>query len=512
MKRLISVARLGVVALAAVVFLSSVPASAASPSLVAAFFVKGKVGLKWQKLEGVSEYAVYRKADGDFVKIATTDDDHHFDTDVAPGATYAYKISIVEGGTEVFSSEKSVSIPAEIGGFVPPEWVGLRVDGERIMLRWDPVPGAIAYNVFRSTTPGGGYEVVGNAQGARHVDRTDLEKGMTYYYVLSAMNAEFDETEHSEEQSVKFGITLAEKEALLAEQNKVELEPVAMRKLFTIDQAGPMGSLNQPADVAVNSQGLIYVADTLNGTVHCFDSAGEHRHSFGEKIAPDEVDDVDGGFILPLSLFIDGNDEVYVADVKRNDVQVFAADGRFLRRIRVDTGAGNAALRPNGIHVLDDGRLVLTDAGNHRFVVTDPKGAIQISVGSRGADEGQFNSPDQLTVTTSGRICVVDVINCRVQVFDMDGQFLHAFGEIGQSAGTFARPKGIAVDESDRIWVSDSMAHMIQGFSPEGEIKSALGTNEDDWSFTSPRGMVFKNGRFYVVNRLKNEVVVLEIG
>jgi sugar lactone lactonase YvrE len=512
MKSSITVVRLGVLVLAATVAFSA-HAQADSPTLVAAFFVKGKVGLKWQKIEGVTEYIVYRKADADFVSIATTDEDHHFDVDVAPGATYQYKIAIVEGGVEVFSAEKSVTIPGDAGGFVPPTWVGLRVDGERVMLRWDPVPGAVAYNIFRSTTPGADFEVVGNAQGARYVDRTNLEKGTTYYYVLSALNAEFEETELSAEESVRFGISLAEQEAMLAEQNRVELEPVALRQLFKINQAGSAGAMNQPADIAVNSQGAIYVTDTLNGIVQCFDPSGKYSHTVGEKIAAVEgMDYEDGGFLFPFTLFIDGKDEVYVSDVKRNDIQVFSPDGRFLRRIRVDTGSGNVALRPNGMHVLDDGRLVLTDTGNHRFLITDKNGAIQLSVGTRGDEEGQFNFPDELTVTPSGKICVVDVINCRVQVFDMEGKFLNSFGEVGQSAGTFARPKGIAVDESGRIWVSDSMANMIQSFTPEGEVRSALGTLEDEWAFSSPRGMLFKDGRFYVVNRLQNEVIVLAVG
>ena len=512
MRRSIPIARFGFLVLALMIFVAA-PAHSESPTLIAAFFVKGKVGLKWQLIDGVTEYIIYRKADADFEKIGTTDESHYFDEEVAPGATYVYTIAIVEGGAEVFSSEKSVIIPGDVGGFVAPSWVGLRLDGDRIALRWDPVPGAVAYNIFRSTTPGSGYEVVGNAQGGRYVDRTDLEKGMTYYYVLSALNAEFDETERSEERSLKFGISLEEQQAMLEAENKVELEPVALTVLFRIDQAGPTGTMNQPADVFVNSRGAIYVTDALNATVHCFNADGSYSHSFGEKLeaAQGEAHE-DGGFLLPFTLFIDRKDEVYVADVKRNDIQVFSPEGKFLRRIRVNTGSGNAALRPNGMHVLDDGRLVLTDTGNHRVLITDRNGTIQVSAGGRGDADGQFNFPDELTVTPAGEICVVDVINCRVQIFDMDGKFLRTFGQIGQSAGTFARPKGIAIDESGRIWVSDSMANMIQSFTPEGEVKSAIGTAQDEWSFSSPRGLFFKDGRFYVVNRLNHEVIVYAIG
>ncbi len=198
-------------------------ALAASPNLVAAFFVKGKVGLKWQRVDGATEYFVYRKADADFEKVGTTDDDHYFDVDIVPGATYVYKVAVDDGGTEAFSSEKSVTIPGQVGGFKPPTWSGLRVDGDRILCNWDPIPNAVAYNVFRSTEAGGEYDVVGTTQGSRYADRGGLEKGTTYYYVVSALNAEFEETEPSEEMSIKFGISLEEQEAKLAEESRIVL-------------------------------------------------------------------------------------------------------------------------------------------------------------------------------------------------------------------------------------------------------------------------------------------------
>ena len=92
--------------------LVAVAAQAASPNLMAAFFVKGKVGLKWSAMAGVEEYLIFRKAPGeDFQQIGKTSEDRYFDTTVSSGTTYAYKIAIVEGGNQVFSGQKSVSIP-----------------------------------------------------------------------------------------------------------------------------------------------------------------------------------------------------------------------------------------------------------------------------------------------------------------------------------------------------------------------------------------------------------------
>ena len=111
-------------------------------------------------------------------------------------------------------------------------------------------------------------------------------------------------------------------------------------------------------------------------------------------------------------------------------------------------------------------------------------------------------------MTPEGEIFVVDIMNYRVQVFDLDGSFLRSFGQVGQSAGTFGRPSGIAVDAEGNIWVTDVMSGLIQKFNSRGEVVSAIGTINDEWSFTSPRGIYLDSSNLYVVNRLQNQVGV----
>ena len=487
-----------------------------SPATDCRVFVKGKVGLKWRLVEGVTEYSVYRRTtDSDFAKISTTEKDHFFDTDLVPGALYTYKVSAVGSEqAESFSAEKSVAIPgATEGEFVAPKWVGLRVEQGKVLLNWDPVPTAIAYNILRGTSSGGEYEVVGNSQTSKYADNSDLVRGQSYYYALTALNADFEESAQSEELSIKFGLSKEEQDQLRAEKTKIVLESVTLTPVLEITEAGNLGAMNQPADVFVNAKGNIYVTDALNARVHCFDPGGRHLHSFGEKMDKVDLDSPPPGtFLLPFTLFIDSTNQVYVADVDAHDIQLFSEDGQFVRRIRVDTGPGMEPLRPNGIHVLDDGRIVTTDTGNHRFLILDQQGKILLSKGSRGGGEGEFNFPDELTVTADNTICIVDVINCRVQEFDLSGKFIRQFGGVGATAGTFARPKAITVDGKGRLWISDAMSNVIQGFTVEGEVKTAVGVAKDESiRFITPRGIFFHGDRFYVVNRIPNRVVVYRI-
>jgi len=513
MKKSVKLRNLILLALAAVVMVFVLASAADAPKLVGAFFVKGKVGLNWQPADGAPEYSIYRKTgEGEYSVIGTSDKTHFFDTDIKPGETYTYKISANIGGEDKFSDEKSVVIPGGASGdFKAPTWSGLRVDRNKIFLNWDKVPGAMAYNIYRSMSQDGDFEIVGNSQDSRFGDNTNLERGEVYYYAVTALNQEFEETDYSEIKSIKFGLSKAEMDSIAAVENKVELEPFKISLLFEMKKAADSKDMNQPADVAVNSKGDIYITDVLNSKVQCFDNSGNFLFSFGEKTDPaDHEDPPPGTFSLPFSVFIDKNDQVYVTDIDNHNIQLFKEDGSFIKMIKVNT-EGYKELRPNCIYVLDDGRIAITDAGNHRFLIIDQDGKILVSKGERGGGDGQFNYPDGITVLDNV-IYVVDQINSRVQKFDLNGNFVGKFGSSGQTAGTFGRPKMIKADNKGRVWVSDGMSHMIQAFTPDGVVKTAISSAIDESiKIATPRGIFFKDGRLYIVNRVPNTVSVYKI-
>jgi sugar lactone lactonase YvrE len=496
-----------------ITLLSATVAMAAAPRMIAAIYVQGKVGLKWQEVSGVEEYTVYRKAANEefeaIMTISTISGGQWFDETIVPGTSYTYRIGAVVDGTEVFSGEKSVSVPAGVTGFSAPKWTGSRVDGPRIMLNWDPVPTAIAYNIFRSETPGGPYESIASSQSNRYADTDGLERGASYYYVVTALNAEFEETPQSEEQEIKFGISAQEIAAQEAEQ--IVLVPVSLTQRDDLSRP-EIQPMNQPSDLFVVPAGDVYVVDSLNGQVHCFDSGGGYKFSFGSKAYVHEGRvPLDGTFAMPMTIFVDGQGRVYVADVKREDIQVFSAEGDFLRKISPELGDGMAGLRATGMHVFDDGSIVVSDTGNHRMLFLDAQGAVRKSVGKHGGGPAEFNFPGQLVVTDEGEIFVVDIMNFRVQVLDLEGNYLRAFGQPGQSAGTFARPSGIAVDAEGNVWITDKMSGMVQKFTGEGEVVSVIGTNLDEIRFSSPYGVCLTDTSLYVVNRLGNKVSVFTL-
>jgi hypothetical protein len=69
----------------------------------------------------------------------------------------------------------------------PPNLAAL-IGNAQVALTWDSSPGATSYNVQRSTISGGPYTLLANTAGTAFTDTT-VTNGITYYYVVSALNA-----------------------------------------------------------------------------------------------------------------------------------------------------------------------------------------------------------------------------------------------------------------------------------------------------------------------------------
>jgi hypothetical protein len=101
--------------------------------------------------------------------------------------------------------------------------------------------------------------------------------------------------------------------------------------LLTLGKKGRAGDtremFNKPTDVAFARNGDFYVADGYgNRRIVKFSAAGQYLLEWGKAgTGPGEFD-------VPHSVALDSKGNVYVSDRENNRIQIFTADGKFLRQ------------------------------------------------------------------------------------------------------------------------------------------------------------------------------------
>jgi peptidylglycine monooxygenase len=137
-----------------------------------------------------------------------------------------------------------------------------------------------------------------------------------------------------------------------------------LMRLGVVGQASRQAPFNHPTDVAVGPSGNIYVSDGYgNSCIHKFDESGRHLLSWGEPgLGP-------GCFRVPHAVWVSPEDEVYVCDRDNHRVQIFTADGEYLRE-------WTDFFRPTGLFMDVRGAVYVTDLSS-RLSIYSPDGELR---------------------------------------------------------------------------------------------------------------------------------------
>ena len=154
----------------------------------------------------------------------------------------------------------------------------------------------------------------------------------------------------------------------------------------------------------------LFVCDRSNHKIHSFDLDLKLIGSFGSH------GDSEGCFNQPADVAFDLGGNMYVVDCCSAHVQVFSPSGTFLRAFG-GRGSGPGQLDiPMGIHV-DCSRVYVSEWGNSRVSVFTTLGEFVTSFGGQGSGEGEFNLPLGIAMDSEGYLYVCDYYNDSVQVF-----------------------------------------------------------------------------------------------
>lgn len=264
----------------------------------------------------------------------------------------------------------------------------------------------------------------------------------------------------------------------------------------------PRFVFGKPYGVAVDSKGLLYVADTYVGAI------------FITNLETKKVEFIrtgkDATFKAIIGLAMDDNDRLFVSDASLHHILVFDANHQ------LENSFGDDDLgRPSGLALDRENRLLyVADPDKATVVVYDADSFKKLrALGGpmkREGDEdpGVFSKPSNVTVDNDGNVYVSDALLNRIQIFDADGKFVSMFGKNGDGPVEFQRAKGLAIDPDGHIWVADAMAGRIKVFDREGHLNAVFGfPGVQTGMLGLPAGLCFdKQNRLFVTEQLSGRV------
>ncbi|RLC18043.1 MAG: hypothetical protein DRI57_08945, partial [Deltaproteobacteria bacterium] len=251
------------------------------------------------------------------------------------------------------------------------------------------------------------------------------------------------------------------------------------------------GQFRFPADVAVDSDGNVYVADTLNARIQKFSPDGDHLNTWGEHAIIDgKLETGPDRFLLPVGITV-RNGFVYVADLGQNQIRNFKTDGTYVKqwnaqspvRVAVDQAKNVYSVNQdcNCVQKFTPGGTRVEDWQIKLSGESEITGTSIEYTGLTIANDPE-NGKEFLYVSTGEN-------NYRIWKFRLDtgkAEFCTQIGEPGHEIGQMVFPCGIDVDEDGRIYVADTGNHRIQvfrkGLSDENVMKAIIvaGTKAGD--------------------------------
>jgi len=205
--------------------------------------------------------------------------------------------------------------------------------------------------------------------------------------------------------------------------------------------AGTLGSdpgqLRRPGAVTTLGQAGIAVLDRENFRVESYDLLGRRSGTLVDLADPALVDQV--GRVDPVTLAADRGGAVYLADAERDRVLVFDFSGRYLRAL------GGFGARPGSFRGLR--ALAVTRRGELLAADRDPPRLQRLEPSGRAAvawplPAGIGHAGMALAVDDSGRVALADESSGRLWMLDREGRLLAALGGLGGPRALAFAPDG----------------------------------------------------------------------
>jgi hypothetical protein len=283
-----------------------------------------------------------------------------------------------------------------------------------------------------------------------------------------------------------------------------------------------------PQGLAVDENGNLYVADTGNHRICKWDAEGNAQGWIGGGVDGWQTGGASSAgtdqrsFTNPADVAVDSAGNIFVADTGNHRICKWSPGGDSLGWIGDGaTGwqSGEAPLAttsyagfdsPQGLGLEEDGDIYVADTGNHRICrwwpTGDPRGFFGGGLQgwrsydsteftpAAGSDDAYFDTPTDVALSRT-RIFIADAGNHRICRRDFGGYCLgwigggatgwNTTGGVSTAGGdlhSFQNPRRVAIDVGGQIFVSDTGNNRICTWTPDGGAVGWIGGGLADMS------------------------------
>ena len=310
--------------------------------------------------------------------------------------------------------------------------------------------------------------------------------------------------------------------------------------------------LNNPNGIAIDSSGNLYIADYAAHRVRKVDAASGNIETIAGTGASGNTGDgsaaTSATLNQPSDVAVDSAGNLYIADTGNRRVRMVntssnivafagtgtagsSGDGATATAATLQTPAGVAAASSN-VYISDivDHRVRRVSSGNiASFAGTS--GSSGFSGDGAAATSAQLDTPYGMAVDSSGNVYIADAFNHRIRKVDTSGDISTVAGSsTGGFAGdgaaaTSARlnfPRSVAADSAGNLYIADYSNHRIRKVDTDGNISTIAGTGTAGFSgdggaaasaeLNQPRDVVLdSDGNIYFSDRLNNRIRKLSL-
>jgi len=256
---------------------------------------------------------------------------------------------------------------------------------------------------------------------------------------------------------------------------------------------------SDPASIAADHEGNVYVADSANHVIRKITTIGMVSTFAGTQGDQGFQDGPSPIFNFPCGLAISPNGDLFVADTGNHIIRKITASGvaSTVAGAAGQSGAldGAASLArfdsPLGIVVATNGTIYVADTGNHTIRAISSAGGVTTLAGSAGdwgTSDGlgavaRFNGPLGLALDSNGNLFVSDSNNHTIRKIAPDhtvttwagAPLIDGFVNGDRAAARFSKPAELRFDSQDNLYVADSFNHAIRKISAEGKVTTVTG-------------------------------------